>query len=71
MKTSRWDGQRYQFALRGSDADLLVLVCWNGAPHCYVIPFRLAKRLTFIKITSRDPAQYAGQWARFYEDWGG
>ena len=70
VKASVWSGARYGAALRDSDADVLVLGCLGADLRFFVIPFDQVRGLSYLKITSRDPANYKGRFAPFLGAWG-
>lgn len=72
-------GYRWQFSLRRHgllvDEDVLFLLCWEdmeGGPLAtFVVPGgAVYERLCKVDVTSRDPREYRGRWARYREDWG-
>lgn len=69
VKAATWMSGRYSFQLRSNDADVLVMCCRNGQDHYFVIPFGEVEGLTYIKVSSYDPAQYVGKWIKFFEAW--
>lgn len=71
VKAATWseDSHRYAAALRSNSADVLVLGCLNSIWRYFVIPFAEVCELTHIKISSHDPADYAGRFRDYLEAW--
>lgn len=71
VKAARWANGRYAAAMRSNAADVLILVCCgvDQEQSCFVIPFEHVQGLQYLKVTSRNPGDYQGQWARFLGAW--
>jgi len=60
---------RYQAAIRNYLADILIFDCINGTDHWHIIPMANIKPRKSIAVWQYDPAQSAGQWLPFLENW--
>jgi len=69
VKASTWSHGRYQAALRGNDADILVFGCQNGSRHFFVIPFEEVRGLTNLCVYTADPERSVGRWRHWLEAW--
>lgn len=71
VKAATWDGRRWQFNLRGSQADVFLLGCCQGGQVIawFVIPGADVGDRRNTAIWNADPMAYAGQWAPFLGAW--
>jgi len=68
VKAAKWDGEKYLFNLHDNDADCILLFCAD-ASCWFIAPFDIVKGRRFVKVTQRDPRDYAGRLMKFYEAW--
>jgi hypothetical protein len=71
VKSARWDGRRWQWNMRASQADVYLLACVadNLIQDWFVIPADAIEDRRHVAIWNADPASYAGQWAAYHEAW--
>lgn len=81
VKGARWDGRRYQAAIRNHQADVVLMACLDdgalahrgagddGVAGWFVIPAAAVGGRRNLAIWSRDPLQYIGRWTRWLEAW--
>ena len=71
VKSSRWDGARFQFNLRRSRADvyLLATVADDVVLDWYVVPSEAIEGRRHVAIWNADPDAYHGRWASYRDAW--
>jgi hypothetical protein len=71
VKAATYDGRRWQWNLRGSQADVFLLACCNDRQVIawFVIPGGDVGDRRNAAVWTADPGQYAGQWAPYLGAW--
>lgn len=72
VKAARWDGRRYQWNLRDSQAELYLLACVvdDCVAHWFIVPAAaLDGRGRNLACWAEDPAYTTGWLARYLETW--